>query len=333
MVAAVETMAYRGEVPWHGLGNFIEHDATPEEMLVAAGLDWKVQKVGMQTVTNLKVPEHFALVRDVDNAVFGVCGRDYTPTQNKQILQFFKKWVERGHMKLETAGALMGGRYVWAMANIGQDFVLADGDRVSGYLLLANPHIWGKSLTGNFCMTRVVCWNTINIAWKEGGQYGKFRMPHRIEFDESVFKDAEKALGLSLEAMDSAKQVATLLSEQECKAQEYFRFLKAVFEPATLKELQPEDQISYADLGRTAYNVSQTLNTQPGGKMKSAQGTWWGALNSVTYWVDHESGRERDSGLTAAWFGTKAKLKTKAMDLAALGAEKGIDKMVEEAVG
>ena len=35
MAAAVETMAYAGEVPWHGLGVQVDSNLTPEEMLNA----------------------------------------------------------------------------------------------------------------------------------------------------------------------------------------------------------------------------------------------------------------------------------------------------------
>ena len=44
MSAAVETMAYAGEVPWHGLGVKVDDTMTPEEMLEAADLDWTVSK-------------------------------------------------------------------------------------------------------------------------------------------------------------------------------------------------------------------------------------------------------------------------------------------------
>ena len=36
MVAAVETMAYAGEVPWHGLGTKVPHDLSTDEMLKIA---------------------------------------------------------------------------------------------------------------------------------------------------------------------------------------------------------------------------------------------------------------------------------------------------------
>ena len=44
MAHKVETMAYAGEVPWHGLGTKVEDNLTPAEMMKAAGLDWTVSK-------------------------------------------------------------------------------------------------------------------------------------------------------------------------------------------------------------------------------------------------------------------------------------------------
>ena len=84
MAHAVETMAYAGEVPWHGLGVKVEDNLTPDEMLVAAGLDWTVSKRHLFThsepsVDNSKevipVNDYYVLVWDSDNKTFGRCGR------------------------------------------------------------------------------------------------------------------------------------------------------------------------------------------------------------------------------------------------------------------
>ncbi len=44
MAHEVETMAYANAVPWHGLGEQVADDLTPEEMGKAAGLDWTVSQ-------------------------------------------------------------------------------------------------------------------------------------------------------------------------------------------------------------------------------------------------------------------------------------------------
>ena len=84
------------------------------------------------------------ITRDSDNKILSHCGDDYVPIQNDQIFDFFKKFTEAGHMKMETAGSLRGGSEIWGLAKIAADFELAGGDEVKGYLLINQPHVAGK---------------------------------------------------------------------------------------------------------------------------------------------------------------------------------------------
>ena len=43
------------------------------------------------------------------------------------------------------------------------------------------------------------------------------------------------------------------------------------------------------------------METQPGAEFQS--GSWWQALNAVTYLTDHELGRSNDNRISSAWFG------------------------------
>ena len=52
MVNGVASMAYAGEVPWHGLGKKVLPDLTPEQMLEEANLDWTVSKVPAYATVN-----------------------------------------------------------------------------------------------------------------------------------------------------------------------------------------------------------------------------------------------------------------------------------------
>ena len=44
MAHMVETMAYAGEVPWHGLGVQVNPNLSPKEMMKEANVDWTVEK-------------------------------------------------------------------------------------------------------------------------------------------------------------------------------------------------------------------------------------------------------------------------------------------------
>ena len=41
----INTTAYAGSVPWHGLGRKVSNDLTPEQMIKSAGVDWEVREV------------------------------------------------------------------------------------------------------------------------------------------------------------------------------------------------------------------------------------------------------------------------------------------------
>ena len=120
MAHKVETMAYAGQVPWHGLGKQVDSNMSPQEMLEAAQIDWTVSKRPAYTVDRpdcwnivdptgeanfLRCPDNHFLVRDSDNKVLSPCGESYVPFQNSEVMNFFKKFTEAGSMTMETAGS------------------------------------------------------------------------------------------------------------------------------------------------------------------------------------------------------------------------------------
>jgi phage/plasmid-like protein (TIGR03299 family) len=167
MVAAVETMAYAGEVPWHGLGTPVPSDLTPDQMLEKAGLNWEVEKVPAYANVNGEQVEvgKSALVRTSDNRVLDVVGNDWNPLQNADAFDFFNDFVMAGDMDMHTAGSLLGGKRVWALAKVKDSFELFGGkDRVDNYLLFSNPHEYGMSIDIRMTPVRVVCNNTLTVS-------------------------------------------------------------------------------------------------------------------------------------------------------------------------
>ena len=158
MAHLVETMAYAGETPWHGLGVRVSNDLTPVQMMDKAGLNWGVEKVdsfirvGDQEI---KTGQQ-ALIRTSDNKVLTNVGQDWNPVQNSEAFEFFSEYVLAGDMEMHTAGSLKGGRMVWALAKVKESFDILGGDQVDSYLLFSNPHEYGKSIDVRFTPIRVV---------------------------------------------------------------------------------------------------------------------------------------------------------------------------------
>ena len=163
----VETMAYAGEVPWHGLGEKVSNDLTPMQMMRTAGVDWRVTKVPTIAIYDGEMIETGtnALIRESDNTVLApMVGDNWEPIQNEEAFNFFNEFCAAGDMEMHTAGSLKNGKIVWVLAKIKESFDVLGKDQVDNYMLFSNPHIYGKSVNIRMTPVRVVCQNTMNYS-------------------------------------------------------------------------------------------------------------------------------------------------------------------------
>ncbi len=309
MAHQIETMAFANTPPWHGLGVPVPDEIGVDAMLAAAGLDWTVSKRPLTTHledgAEVAVPSHAALTRSSDGKVLSVVGAGYQPVQNHEALDFFRRFVEAGDMKLETAGSLGGGTRVWALASIRDGFALDGGDEVSGHLLFTNPHTPNAALVAQFTPIRVVCANTLAMALA-GESAGVYRHAHFTAFDADK---ARAALGLARNQLAEFKEASAFLAARRYDDAAVRRFFVEVFEPA-LAANEDIDALAARPRVRQALDA---LTVQPGAEMRSAEGTWWGAVNAVTWLADHRLGRGADTRLSSAWYGEARQFKLRAL--------------------
>jgi phage/plasmid-like protein (TIGR03299 family) len=298
-------MAYRASEgrPWHRLGTAVGDDLTPQEMMKAANLDWEVEKV--DTIFRHKGDNHKtgqqALVRSTDSQILTQVGPNWNPVQNREAFDFFTEFVSGGDMVMDTAGSLKDGQIVWALADVKDGFELFGGDKVRGYLLFSNPHIYGKSIDIKFVAERVVCNNTLTMALAEKGQ-PSVKVNHRREFNADEVK---QVLGLGHQRLEQFEIAANALGDKLYNEESFKQFLGKVF---------GESKKMGKSLSRTGERALEIVETQPGAEFRP--GSWWNAYNAVTYLTDHELGRSDDTRMTSAWFGSNAKKKVDALNLA-----------------
>lgn len=303
MAHMVETMAYAGEVPWHGLGTKVPADLTPEQMLQAAGLDWEVNKVDLTYGDGLIVPGKKGLVRSSDGAYLDTIGDDWNPLQNSEAFEFFNDFVMAGDMEMNTAGSLEDGRRTWALAKIKDAvFETVKDDLTECFLLFSNPHKYGMSITVMMTPIRVVCNNTITMALNGASEH-MVKINHRNEFDADAVKET---LGVAKDKLDTYKEAAQFLSTKNYTKNSIVEYFNEVF-PFTANKRDN-------DVSRNTKLAMEVLDTQPGAEY--GRGTFWQAFNTVTYLTDHELGRSNDTRLTSAWFGANRKKKIVALEKA-----------------
>ena len=317
MAHMVETMAYAGELPWHGLGTKVNENISVDDMLKEAGLDWRVAKIPAYAQFDNKsiYSGHDMLVRESDGQPLDMVKENWVPVQNADAFEFFREFVEAGDMEMHTAGSLQDGKRVWCLAKVKDDFTINGDDRVDSFLLLTNPHMYGRAVDIRFTPIRVVCNNTLTLSLANKGDY-QIALNHKKAFDA---QEAKELLGVAKGKMETYKDMAEFLSSKRYTDEQLRTYFSTVFanqnpkvkgigyNPASIEDFEKYGSKN----AKTAMNI---IKTQPGAQF--AEGSYWQAFNAVTYMTDHVLGRENDTRLASSWYGVNKNKKVNALETA-----------------
>lgn len=313
----INSMMYVGERPWHGLGTELKDAATSAQAIDAANLAWEVesrsvfvnltQKPGAFTV----IPNKRAIVRKDTGHVFNVMGDGYTPVQNKEAFSFFDDVVGQGQAIYHTAGALGQGERVWILAKLPGELRISGTDDITEkFLLLSNSHDGTSVLRMFFTPIRVVCQNTLNLALKGRGQGEGITLRHTANVLRNV-QNAQNALGLAIRFYDTMGETMNILAQS--------RITREAFK-AYVKTLIPDNE--NAERHTRTDNIRESIADRFFNGKGNQGRSLWDAVNAVSEYVDHDrsargTGLEQVSNrLESQWFGSGAKLKAEAWDLA-----------------
>src|SRR3990167_690696 len=300
-------MMYYGEKPWHGIGKQLDHPATAEEAIKAAGLDYRVDQRELVAQVNgsfKPVPRKHITYRTDKHEPLGIVGDRYQLVQNSEAFSFFDQLVGEGQAIYHTAGALGRGERIWLLAKLPKDLLIFKEDVVEKYLCLTNSHDGTSSLRVYFTPVRVVCQNTLTMSLSDSASGVCVR--HTVNL-QGKMEEAKRILGLAMDYYGVFDEQASLLASKKLTVKEAEGYFNRVLH---LQEDKPSTR---------SLNVRATLLTLfekgKGQDLKGIQHSAWAAYNAVTEYVDHceVAGRKDPSTrLRSIWFGAGAQLKNQA---------------------
>ena len=302
-------IAYAGKTPWHGLGQALTLDAPIEVWQKEAGLNWtadiKPISFSWDGQNYSEIENQKVIYRNDTNTPLGIVTNRYKVHQPSEILDFFNTLVQSAGFTLEVAGAIKGGKRIWALANVNKEACVLGDDSVKGYLLLSTSFDGSTATVGQFTSVRVVCNNTLTMADNETAP-SRVSLTHGTSFDASLMRNR---LGLIVSGFDGMMDKYKALARQQVSAKEAHDFFITLF-PSTHNE-------NYIAKTSRGYNKVFDLfeGKGMGSTLQGVRGTKWGLLNAVTEYVDHVQGHSTDSRLNNAWFGNGARLKSHAEEL------------------
>ncbi|MEY8201215.1 MAG: DUF932 domain-containing protein [Colwellia sp.] len=308
----IETMAYVGKTPWHGLGNTLSPNQPLEVWSKQAGMDWSIKKAPVNYIAGgtdyLGEPKSFedkyVLYRSDTHAPLSIVSPRYKVVQPAEILEFYRDLTEVSGFELETAGVLKGGKKIWALAKTGQSTTLKGNDVTNGYLLLATACDGTMATTAHFTSIRVVCNNTLAVALN--GAQGAVKVRHTTSFNP---QEVKQQLGVAFSDWDEFMYRMKIMSERRISPKEAQKYVSELFIPN-----QKTADICKAYERSIARTLDLFNGRGIGSDLISSKGTLFGLLNAVTEYVDHERRAiSADHRLDSAWFGPGAQLKQDAL--------------------
>ena len=314
---------------WHGLGKPIDPAIAKDPAAIAAacGAGYTVSKRPVSFLgangKPIGVPNREAIVRDdTEEALEVLSGNKYHVVQPVEYFESFRDSLAANDLRISSAGVLKGGRIVFVCAAMeDKGFDVLGIDRVSTYVVMGGGYDGAMASFGHLTSTRNVCWNTVSgsLARSRAGK-NLFRFPHTAPFDGAALATA---LGLGGKELAVRAEVFNTMAGRKMQSERVAQFFA--------------DTLQIKDVAKASGRVKAQLDalataylSGPGAELSTAQGTVWGALNAVTYYVDHVAA-SRDSyddgsgaaRFASAKFGTGAATKQRALELAMAAA--GID--------
>ena len=217
---------------WHTLGTVVEKPngelMTAQEALIAGNAaNWNVRKFPFKVEVGGKmvdVPGLNAVGRD--NPI--VKGKvDVWPTavsdsfrifQNEEPADLLDAIVDESGANYETVGAVDGGRKFFVTMRLPGHMMVGGVDRVDNYLAAINAHDGSMAFTFMVTPVRIVCQNTLNMAFNDHKTI--FRARHTSGAERIIREQARTALDLTFSYLDdfnveAEKMIQTKMTQSQ----------------------------------------------------------------------------------------------------------------------
>jgi phage/plasmid-like protein (TIGR03299 family) len=278
------------EHAWHALGHVTPDTFTAEDALKHGMLaGWKLRKVALDARIaedkHLLVPRQYAVIRNnpvipeqID--IMGVVGEKYSIMQNESLCHLLNLLVDESGAIFETAGALDGGRKVFVTMKLPSNIRIGGQDRVDNYIVIMTSHDGSTSTVFMVTPVRVVCENTLNLAFN--GTSNLYRVRHTIGADKIMIQQARDALDFTFDYLqgfaDEAEQlINTTLTQMQ-------------FEEIIAREFGAPKDAPASTLTRTDNKLQQMAYLfSDAATQAGVRNTAWAGLNALTEWYDHFS--------------------------------------------
>jgi phage/plasmid-like protein (TIGR03299 family) len=309
MPANLEQMFYVGEEPWHKSGNKFDDAPTVDAAYEQSGCDFTVSTIPLYTEDKRLAPVR-GIMRDDNSEIMGSCGPRWQPYQNKTLFEWFRPMIDDELIQLHTGGSLCGGQKVWVLAKTAIDNQeVVKGDEVSSFLMVSNCHDGKTAIRVGFTPIRIVCANTLAMAHSSASSR-LLRVRHTSNA-ETTLETIREIMNLASQEFTATVEQYQFLASRNVSMKDLRKYVKILLsvQDKDDKDLPTRTDNKINDIvDKALHGLGQDIN--------GVRGTWWGAYNGVTEYLNYTHGRNESNRLDNLWFGQNVNVNGSALDTA-----------------
>jgi len=319
-ITKTDNLIFMGKTPWHGLGTPINDSTSFDDAFKLANLDFTVKTKSVYDIglgsdgkgcyTRLDDLGQISYRTDT-GVLFNIVGPRWTPLQNHDVFELFRPLIDDGSMNIHTAGTLFGGKRIWVLCQINnQSEEVVKGDGIGKFVMISNSHDGTKAVYFGFTSIRIVCANTEAMATRSSNS-----KLVRIRHNKNVLSNVQSlrnSLDLANLEFQGTMELYRELASKGCSAKDMKRFLKIMFDVSE----KADNEIST----RTANAIREVERLYNGvgrgASISGVKGTWWGAYNSYSEYLNYTQGNNQSNRIDSLWFGKNSDLNAFALSTA-----------------
>ena len=239
----------------------------------------------------LSVPGKVAQVRDDNDSIIGITGKEYTIFQNDDLKRIVSPLVDEGLLEITNMGYLKGGSKVFIQAQMVEEYRAA-GDAHRGSITLLNAHDGTAALAAGVTATRVICTNTFTTAMSDMGT----RFRHNASIHDNA-ANITAIIDYVNENMKRYSEVADQLALHNVVGNELDDIISEAYN-------KPIENVRAANKIKQFYRYG----IQTEGK------TLWDAFNAVTQYTNHNAVKDDNKRWGSVQFGRNSVVNRRALD-------------------
>ena len=296
--------------PWSSVSKNVGEVSSMRDAMLKAKMNYNIVKEPLHRSDGSPIANYFGVMREDTRQVFDIVKNTWQPLQNEHCFDFFTPALEENLITIDSVGAIRGGERAFIVAKINEPPVpIVPGDIINKFMILLNSHNSKSSIRVGFIPVRFSCTNQLaSIMRNRQSQILKIR---HCRSPKDSLESLREVLNLANSEFSATQEKLQFLASKPINYKDLEKYVRVVM---SIKE-DEEGNISTRSRNMMEQIIALSVHGM-GNDNPNVKGTFYGAYNGITEYLNYHAGRNVDNRLESLWLGQNANINSNALAVA-----------------